>query len=85
MAKLLKVYVNSQSEHPQQALKRLGVTYQYAIPQSLFDLWEFWNPENLPDTLPDGFLLVDENPDRWLNRGLSIDMIYEIKKQSTKK
>jgi hypothetical protein len=82
MAKLLIVDLHRCRIHPQELLRRMGITYQYAVPQSITNSWEFWNPENLPDTLPDGFLLVDENPNKWLNRGLSIDMIYDIKKHA---
>ena len=43
------------NEHPQQTMRRLGITYQIATPQSISDCWWFWNCENVPDTLPEHF------------------------------
>lgn len=28
--------------HPQEVMKRLGITYQHATPQSIADQWWFW-------------------------------------------
>src|SRR5262249_55009235 len=39
-------------EHAQAAMRRLGITYQYAVPQSMGDCWWFFNCENVPDPLP---------------------------------
>jgi hypothetical protein len=85
MAKLLIVDLHRCRIHPQELLKQMGIIYQYAVPQSITDSWEFWNPENLPDKLPPMMNLTEANPDKWLNRGLSIDMIYEIKKEAERK
>lgn len=55
-------------EHPQKVMKRLGITYQYAVPQSMGDQWWFFNCENLPEKLPD---YMDElrnyKTGEWLN------------------
>ena len=38
--------------HPEDVMKKLGITYQHATPQSLYDTWWFWNCENIPENLP---------------------------------
>lgn len=45
-------------EHPQETMKRLGITYQHATPQSIADQWWFWNCENVPNPLPKHFSLL---------------------------
>jgi hypothetical protein len=82
MAKLLIVDLNRCRIHPQELLRQMGITYQYAVPQSITDSWEFWSPENVPDKLPPMMNLSEADPGMWLNRGLSIDMIYDIKKHA---
>ena len=42
--------------HPQEVMKKLGITYRYAVPQSMADQWWFFNCENVPDKLPDYML-----------------------------
>lgn len=41
-----------ESRHAEEMMRELGITYKYAIPQSLGDQWWFWdcsgNIENLP-------------------------------------
>ena len=39
-------------EHPQVVMKKLGIKYQIAVPQSIADQWWFLNCENVPDNLP---------------------------------
>jgi len=41
--------------HPQDIMRKLGITYQHATPQSMGDQWWFWNCENIPRVLP-GYL-----------------------------
>ena len=49
--------------HPQDVMKKLGITYTVAVPQSIAGMWQFWGCENVPENLP-GFLKVAdyENP-----------------------
>lgn len=39
-------------KHPQLMMKELGIIYTEAIPQSLYDGWEFNGCSNVPDVLP---------------------------------
>lgn len=41
------------NKHPELVMKRLGIIYQYATPQSMGDQWWFWNCENIPTQLPE--------------------------------
>ena len=43
--------------HPQDVMKKLGITYTVAVPQSIIDMWQFWGCENVPENLH-GFLKV---------------------------
>jgi hypothetical protein len=57
--------------HPQEIMKRLGITYQHATPQSISDQWWFWNCENMPEELPPYLELTDWNPMEMIGWGLS--------------
>jgi hypothetical protein len=37
--------------HAQDAMKKLGITYTVAVPQSIVDMWQFWGCENVPENL----------------------------------
>ena len=59
-------------EHPQATMRRLGITYQHATPQSIGDQWWFWNCENVPNPLPEHFSILEcDNPDEMIGNGLS--------------
>jgi len=38
--------------HPQKAMAAMGITYKFALPQSISDSWTFFGCENIPETLP---------------------------------
>ena len=59
------------NEHPQKTMKRLGITYQHATPQSMADQWWFWNCKNVPDPLPEHFSILDLDPMKCIGYGLS--------------
>ena len=68
------------NEHPQQTMKRLGITYQHATPQSMGDQWWFWNCENVPDPLPEHFsILVCKDPFELVGYGLSKEDAKKIR------
>ncbi|WP_368762129.1 hypothetical protein [Klebsiella pneumoniae] len=69
------------NEHAQQFMKRLGVEYGLAVPQSIADCWQFYMCEYDPDTLPD-FVGVknDINPNSWVGHGLSHENAAQIAK-----
>ena len=66
------------TEHPQVAMKRLGITYQHATPQSIGDQWWFWNCENVPKQLPFYIMELNANPRNFIGFGLSEDLVEMI-------
>ena len=70
--------------HPQKVMKDLGITYQYSVPQSLNDTWEFWNCENIPDDLPSALKKKDWNPMDRIGWGLSQETAEKIRDYKTK-
>ena len=73
----LKLEVLS-NEHPKETMKRLGITYQHATPQSIADQWWFWNCQNIPDPLPQHFSILLANPLEYINFGLSTEKALDI-------
>lgn len=59
------------NEHPQVVMKRLGITYYHATPQSMGDQWWFWNCENIPDPLPEYITELVMDPLKAVGHGLS--------------
>ncbi len=59
-------------------MKRLGITYQHATPQSMGDQWWFWNCENVPDVLPPNITELEIDPMLAVGHGLSMEMAKEI-------
>lgn len=60
-------------EHPQTVLLRLGIKYQHSTPQSMGDMWQFWNCLDVPDELPDYIQRKNYNPNEWIGYGLGKD------------
>lgn len=67
----LRVDLYIAPKHAQQCMSDLGITYQKAVPQSLFDCWWFFNCENIPDSLPDWIENFDVDPMKCIGHGLS--------------
>lgn len=67
------------TEHAQQFMKRYGVTYGLAVPQSIADCWQFYMCEYDPKTLPD-FVRVDNeiNPTQRVGFGLGQEHAADI-------
>lgn len=42
----------SEHRHAQVVMRELGIQYERAIPQSMYDAWEFRGCTNVPDPLP---------------------------------
>lgn len=57
--------------HPQVVMKELGITYQHATPQSLYDCWWFWNCTNVPAVLPPYLTELKIKPHDAIGNGLS--------------
>ena len=68
------------NEHAQNVMKRLGIRYQHATPQSLGDQWWFWNCTNVPDPLPDCLSLLKVKPHDVIGYGLSKEDADRIEK-----
>lgn len=67
------------SKHPQTVMNELGITYRYAIPQSIADQWWFFNCKNVPDPLPEHFSLIESDPLQLVGHGLSKEDAEDIK------
>lgn len=75
---MITAYQSGVTKHPQEAMKDLGITYQYATPQSIADQWWFWNCENVPDTLPNYLSVLDVDPLKQVGNGLSKEQAEKI-------
>lgn len=67
------------SEHPQKAMRELGITYQHATPQSIADQWWFWNCENIPNNLPPFLYELTADPMECIGWGLNEEMAVAIR------
>ena len=65
--------------HPEKRMKSLGITYQDATPQSMYDCWQFWNCENVPDDLPPYIKIRDYDPMKFIMNGLSQENAEKIR------
>ena len=45
--------------HPQDVMKKLGITYTVAVPQSIVGMWQFYGCENVPENLPEFLNVAD--------------------------
>jgi hypothetical protein len=59
--------------HPQAVMKRLGITYLDATPQSIADQWWFWCCSNVPDELPEYLSELKVKPRNAVGNGLSAE------------
>ena len=58
-------------DHAQKVMGDLGITYDYAVPQSIADCWWFFNCKNVPEPIP-GFLShIKRKPTELIGFGLS--------------
>jgi len=67
------------NEHPQKQMEKLGITYQDATPQSLYDSWWFWNCENVPPELPEYLTELTIDPMLCIGHGLSKEDAEKIR------
>lgn len=56
----------------------LGITYQHATPQSMYDCWIFWNCVNVPEVLPSYLRVIDIDPIKAIGSGLSREEALKI-------
>lgn len=67
-----------QGQHAQDVMRQIGITYQYAVPQSIADQWWFWNCENVPEPLPKYMTVLNVKPHEAIGYGLTKEMADEI-------
>lgn len=61
----------SSTEHAQDDMRRLGIDYVHATPQSIADQWWFWGCTNVPSVLPPYLSLLKTDPHKQIGYGLS--------------
>lgn len=71
MKKHVSLDVYRAEEHAQVTMRKLGVTYDLAVPQSMGDCWWFFNCVGLPEPLPDGIKELTGTPHEYIGFGLS--------------
>lgn len=59
------------NEHPQDIMRKLGIKYEKATPQSIADEWWFWNCTNIPPVLPEFLEPLNVKPHEAIGYGLS--------------
>lgn len=64
-------------------MKRLGITYQHATPQSMGDQWWFWNCDNIPEEIPDHIEELNLDPMDCIGFGLSKEEAEKIRDYKT--
>jgi len=57
--------------HAQEYMRKLGITYEHATPQSIADCWWFWGCRNVPDPLPAALKILKVAPRDAIGYGLS--------------
>lgn len=72
---------SAHAEHPQAAMKGLGITYQHGLPSSMGGFWIFWNCENIPNELPNHLEKENSDPNAWIGYGLTEEMAKAIKEK----
>jgi hypothetical protein len=64
--------------HAQEYMRKLGITYELATPQSIADCWWFWNCKNFPDPLPAALRVLEITPREAVGYGLSNEMAKQL-------
>lgn len=70
---IMGAHLSGVKGHPQKVLKALGIGYERAVSQSMFDCWQFFNVTNLPKELPTFLEVFDLEPLEYIGWGLSED------------
>lgn len=76
---LYGAYDAGEARHAQAVIKELGISYVFAIPQSIADQWWFLGCNNVPEALP-AFITDMEiaEPHELVGYGMSIEMANEL-------
>lgn len=62
----------------QEAVKELGITWTYSVPQSMLDCWHFWGCTNVPEELPPYLSELKRTPQEAVGYGLSQEKADEL-------
>ncbi len=65
--------------HAQDIMKSLGITYEVAVPQSLFDCWIFYCCSDVPKVLPAYLTELKVDPIKHIGSGISAETAMFIK------
>lgn len=67
--------IDGDKRHAQRVIRDMGITYRYAVPQSIADQWWFLDCQNVPDQLPAFISRMDDfDPQKSVGYGLSQEM-----------
>lgn len=70
--------------HAQEYMRKIGITYEHATPQSIADCWWFWNCTNVPETLPAALSALKITPSEAVGYGLSLADADRLERSTTK-
>ena len=65
-------------QHPQKAMRELGITYKHCVPQSVYDCWCFFRCENVPDPLPPFLSVMNCSVHELVGHGLTAKEAEEL-------
>lgn len=68
--------------HAQEYMRKLGITYELATPQSIADCWWFWNCKDVPDPLPAALRVLKIAPREAVGYGLSSEMAKQLERSA---
>jgi len=72
------------TKHSQKVMSELGITYTHSTPQSISDVWWFWNCENVPEKLPSYLSVLKRTPHECIGWGVSKEEADDIVARSKK-
>ena len=71
----------NEKRHAIEVMNDLGITYQQAVPQSMFDSWWFFNCKNLPEKLPEFLSLKEDiNPLDYVGNGIDRKLAEDLER-----
>lgn len=63
-------------------MRKLGITYEHATPQSMGDCWWFWNCKNVPNPLPAALEVLKVAPREAIGYGLSKEKAKQLEESA---
>lgn len=77
----LELNVLAVKEHPQKLMKDFGITYEIAIPSTVYDCWWFLNCKNVPKKLPQFLEKYTQGIEKLVGHGLSQEQATYLQKE----